>query len=338
MLFRIVLVTMAAFTVLPVNAEETDVENKQSFDLASNPDVLYQPWPGPGAAERQDIVPPPPPGPYMSSALSGLNKGFSGESTSNTDVKAASAQQSPLMRPNTPWPVTGEQPKIWSPEKGVAFAPENNQPAAINQMQAPRMHHRANDFAHMNRPPQNNFVPPQMNQQQMQQRMQEQMKQRQEQQKKMQEQMQARQKQQQATQGQTRQPQIRPPQMQQRMQEQQKKMQELMKQRQEQQKKMQEQMQARQKQQQATQGQTRQPQVRPPQMQQRMQEQQKKMQELMKQRQKQQQEMQEQMRQRHVRPPQMQQMNRHQPVWKNFDIPMSNYPGPQQRARQPLPR
>ena len=318
MLFRVVLVTMAAFTVLPVNAEEADVENKQSFELASNPDVLYQPWPGPGAAERQDIVPPPPPGPYMSSALSGLNKGFSGESTSNTDAKAASAQQSPLMRPNTPWPVTGEQPKIWSPEKGVAFAPENNQPAAINQMQAPRMHHRANDFAHMNRPPQNNFVPPQMNQQQMQQRMQEQMKQRQEQQKKMQEQMQARQKQQQATQGQTRQPQVRPPQMQQRMQEQQKKMQEQMKQRQ--------------KQQQAMQGQMRQPQARSPQMQQRMQEQ-------MKQRQKQQQLMQERMRQHHVRPPQMQQqMNRHQPVWKNFDIPMSNYPGPQQRARQPLPR
>jgi len=168
MLFRVVLVMTTVFAVSSVNAKEFDAENKQAFELTPHSDVLYRPWSGPSARVVRENVPPPPPGPYLSSALSGVSSGFSGEASRETTV----AQPSPLLRPDTPWPVKQDRPKRWAPEGEVTYAPDNaaslpeaNRPYSANRMQ-PRMMYRPPRIPAYPNPPAN-FVRPQHNQQQM---------------------------------------------------------------------------------------------------------------------------------------------------------------------------
>ena len=171
MLLRIVLVMTTAFTVFSVNAEEVDADDKQSFEMASNPDVLYRPWPVSSAIAQQDNVPPPPPGPYISSALSNLPAGFSNESMGSKNPQEG-ARPSPLLGPNSPWPVKGSQPKMWAPENEISYAPGkksvppmSKRPDIANRRPVPpRMYRRLNNPAYANHP--SNFVPPQMNRQQ----------------------------------------------------------------------------------------------------------------------------------------------------------------------------
>lgn len=66
-------------------------------------------------------VPPPPPGPYMSTALSNVGSGFPG--AGNTP---AVAPVRPAIDPSAPWPVRQRPPQRWLPESGAyQFAPQD---------------------------------------------------------------------------------------------------------------------------------------------------------------------------------------------------------------------
>ena len=168
MLFRVVYVMASVLAVLPVNATALDSENKQTYQLASNSDVSYQPWPGSPSMVKHDSVPPPPPGPYLSSGLSDLPSTISNHADRNQQTPEIS-KTSPLIRPDAPWPGQRLHPTMWKPEGEVAYAPNNNSvPPNVNRMsppinmQPPRMYSQPN--------PQGNFVRPQFNQPRMNQR------------------------------------------------------------------------------------------------------------------------------------------------------------------------
>lgn len=148
MLLRFVLVITAVFCLLPVNAQVVDTNNG-SFELTPNPNVLYQAWAWPVAHVKKEGVPPPPPGPYISSALSEMNQPFSSNTTRNSQSMAGTGSQhspSPLLRPDMPWPVKRFPPKMWRPEGGANYAPDVmlappvlNRPPFVNRMPAPPM-------------------------------------------------------------------------------------------------------------------------------------------------------------------------------------------------------
>jgi len=176
MLFRVVYVMASVLTVLPVNATALDSENKQTFQLASDTDVSYQQWPGSPTMAKTDSIPPPPPGPYISSGLSDLPSKITNNSGRNQQT-LESSQVSPLIRPDAPWPGQSEHPKIWKPEGEVAYAPNiNSAPSVVNRtppprtmqprfIQPPRFVQPRRMYRQPN--PQDNFVRPQFNQPQM---------------------------------------------------------------------------------------------------------------------------------------------------------------------------
>jgi len=83
--------------------------------------------------EQREIVPPPPPGPYMSSALTltgsdADNSPFTREQRSAGRPARSSVSMS-TFSPDIPWPSTSDSPNRWQPETGYHYV----QPQANSQ-------------------------------------------------------------------------------------------------------------------------------------------------------------------------------------------------------------
>ena len=117
----------AAATAGSTNTAQA-VEQKDASANDRQP-YIFPGWPAKREA-KQERVPPPPPGPYMSSALSGAS--FSSPVFEHDDSSAGSGsamvpqeQAKPMQKfsPDTPWPNSnmGHSPQRWKPENGYSF-------------------------------------------------------------------------------------------------------------------------------------------------------------------------------------------------------------------------
>lgn len=105
-----------------IGAPGRDVEDKYADDSSQ--------WPERMRMDRE-IIPPPPPGPYMSLALSNakhhsfkrdLDKPGSGFETADTPMETFS--------PDIPWPDNVREPNPWVPKDGYRFV----QPSALQNL------------------------------------------------------------------------------------------------------------------------------------------------------------------------------------------------------------
>ena len=93
----------------------------------------YPEWPE--RFRQADTMPPPPPGPYMSSALSQIDTFPSGGRARGEYREGRS--ESPFFRPEMPWPEGRDRPQRWMPEEGeYNFAPEGLEEKLEAQMRA----------------------------------------------------------------------------------------------------------------------------------------------------------------------------------------------------------
>ena len=102
----------------------------------------YPEWPE--RAVRSEIIPPPPGGPYMSSALSGIDA-FPAETGGLRNENIEQQEHSLFFKVDMPWPETAERerPQLWTPESGeYKFVPED----IVRQLETPatmqRQEHR----------------------------------------------------------------------------------------------------------------------------------------------------------------------------------------------------
>lgn len=84
----------------------------------------YPEWPE--RTFRTTLIPPPPPGPYMSSAMSDIDA-FPDDSGGLRNVTRERPVPSPVFEADMPWPETAERerPERWLPESGeYRFVPD----------------------------------------------------------------------------------------------------------------------------------------------------------------------------------------------------------------------
>lgn len=126
-MIRMCMLVMISLVIRTVIASE-------NIQLAANLDVADQ---RPGellpsvpewreyAASSRDIVPPPPPGPYMSTALTPMPGVYQPESGIEQNAGTEMAN-SPFFKPDMQWPKDQrQQTKRWMPEKGqYQYVPE----------------------------------------------------------------------------------------------------------------------------------------------------------------------------------------------------------------------
>lgn len=148
MLLRKVLVIATVFLTSPSIAVVIDAEKSDapSFDLVPDPNVLYQPWSGaPPHMPEIEMVPPAPPGPYLSSALSNM-KLHSLNNLANENQANAGQSSLPSMHSDAPWPAKQFQPKRWVPDDGVMnYVPEfKSSPPATKRSPLYRRHPNVN--------------------------------------------------------------------------------------------------------------------------------------------------------------------------------------------------
>ena len=84
--------------------------------------------------EKRERLPPPPPGPYMSSALALDGSAVSNSPFSRDQGPAKVSTQSSVSKstfgPDTPWPSNSRSPHRWKPESGYHYV----QPKVMNQV------------------------------------------------------------------------------------------------------------------------------------------------------------------------------------------------------------
>lgn len=98
--------------------------------------------------EHREIVPPPPPGPYMSTALT-LTSPDTGKSpftrergTDRAPARHGSDVAMSMFSPDIPWPSTSDSPNRWEPEAGYHYVqPQAN--ARDNTQDRARTYHAA---------------------------------------------------------------------------------------------------------------------------------------------------------------------------------------------------
>lgn len=93
----------------------------------------YPEWPERPA--RREFIPPPPAGPYMSSALSGIGA-FPADTGGLRHELREMQMPSPFLDVDTPWPESPEyaRPEPWIPESGeYRFVPEE----VVRQLESP---------------------------------------------------------------------------------------------------------------------------------------------------------------------------------------------------------
>jgi hypothetical protein len=92
----------------------------------------YPDWPE--RFRQEDTMPPPPPGPYMSSALSRIDAFPSGD---RADKYRKGRSESPLFKPEMPWPEGRDRPQRWVPEEGeYHYVPDGLEEQLEAQMRA----------------------------------------------------------------------------------------------------------------------------------------------------------------------------------------------------------
>ena len=99
----------------------------------SNLPPAYPEWPE--RSIRSELIPPPPPGPYMSSAMSGIDA-FPADTGGLRDKHDEWQMRSPFSEMDMPWPDTPERerPELWMPESGeYRFVPEE----IVRQLDSP---------------------------------------------------------------------------------------------------------------------------------------------------------------------------------------------------------
>jgi len=98
-----------------VAAQSPGGEQQRAFQLPG--------WPERRMVEHQERVPPPPPGPYMSTALSGSSvKGFSFVPVNKPAIKLASPDsRMQAFSPDIPWQSNSNSPGRWKPENGYSY-------------------------------------------------------------------------------------------------------------------------------------------------------------------------------------------------------------------------
>ena len=109
-----------AFAInLQAQAEESVAENTDVVESATT--FKFPPWPEAAASglPDSDFVPPPP-GPYMSSALSAVGNGFDLGSAPRSEPAEAA-----IVKPDMAWPERrfAPPPERWIPENGYHYAP-----------------------------------------------------------------------------------------------------------------------------------------------------------------------------------------------------------------------
>jgi len=93
----------------------------------------YPEWPE--RAPRRELIPPPPGGPYMSSALSDIDA-FPANTGGLRDEIKEQWKPLPFLEADMPWPETPEyaRPEPWIPESGeYRFVPED----VVRQLESP---------------------------------------------------------------------------------------------------------------------------------------------------------------------------------------------------------
>lgn len=90
---------------------------------SSNFPPAYPEWPE--RFKREEMIPPPPAGPYMSSAMSGVDA-FPDYSGGLRNEHREGQIRSPLFEPDMPWPVKHDMPERWMPDSGkYNFVPDD---------------------------------------------------------------------------------------------------------------------------------------------------------------------------------------------------------------------
>ena len=109
----------------------------------------YPEWPERPA--RRELIPPPPGGPYMSSALSEIDA-FPANTGGLRNEFREQRMPPPLLEADMPWPETPEyaRPEPWIPESGeYRFVPEE----VVRQLESPAPGQRQEMQRYMSRPP-----------------------------------------------------------------------------------------------------------------------------------------------------------------------------------------
>jgi hypothetical protein len=129
---------------LPAAAEETSAEQQAVADGSQV--TQFPPWPETQASPiPEDDFVPPPPGPYMSNALSAVANGFDGGS-----APQLTPNDSGFFKPDMPWPERrfAPNPERWMPKDGYHYAPPD---AAVK---SPLARHRAQPYGYPGGAPQ----------------------------------------------------------------------------------------------------------------------------------------------------------------------------------------
>jgi hypothetical protein len=105
-------------------AEGSSSERQRTFQFPG--------WAEPRKVVRKERIPPAPPGPYMSSALSGSSVDGPSFSPANKPAIKFGPPDLPMQAfyPDTPWPSNSTSPDRWKPEKGYNYVkpPVKRQP------------------------------------------------------------------------------------------------------------------------------------------------------------------------------------------------------------------
>ena len=124
-MFRLMTLVMLLVSVQAVNAaDEAVAAENQASSEDGGLQPAYPAWPE--RQTRKNDVPPPPPGPYMSTALTYAGQGFSccpgSETGGDGEQKIV---HSPFFK-GMPWPEKQRPPQRWLPEGGeYTYAPDD---------------------------------------------------------------------------------------------------------------------------------------------------------------------------------------------------------------------
>jgi hypothetical protein len=150
---KIVLIILLLSQVMSVQAEEAPKSPAKPVTASEGEGQRYAfnfpRWPTREQANRE-VIPPAPPGPYMSSALSPFS--MTGPSFSRDANQAASRMRSTEMpmkafSPDIAWPSNLDSPQRWLPESGYTFV----NPALRNSSYPVAPPQRSSDFYRQHR-------------------------------------------------------------------------------------------------------------------------------------------------------------------------------------------
>ena len=131
---KVGLLTLLLAQPMSVQAQEASDVVAEGASSEQQRTFQFPGWPEPRKVVRKERIPPAPPGPYMSSALSGSSvNGPSFAPANKPAIKFGPPDlPMPAFNPDTPWPSNSTSPGRWKPEKGYNYVkpPVKRQPYA----------------------------------------------------------------------------------------------------------------------------------------------------------------------------------------------------------------